>query len=366
MYTRGIFLFIALVAGVLAGGDGKGEDIFEEILKANKEEADEKADPAKVIEGDIVLTKQLQKVIDGNDEKEDGGNGKGNDIFETILEANKEADEKSDKDLVEGDIMPSARFMKIRNGNDEENDEADAALFTRYTGSKWPYAEILFIFSPGMNSELKNAVRAAAADYSRLTCIRFRELRSTRGAKNYLYFVAEGGCFSYIGMQGGRQKVSLGEGCEHKGVAIHEMMHALGFFHEHTRRDRDQYLRINFENIKKGKESNFKMYGAKDASTLGFPYDKKSIMQYGAKAFSKNGRNTIQALEGGDESIGQRNGLSKIDILQLKAYYCKNGGGGVSKPKPQRCSDRASNCRENRNYCRHPKVKLMCCRTCGM
>lgn len=41
-------------------------------------------------------------------------------------------------------------------------------------------------------------------------------------------------CFSYIGMQGGRQKVSLGEGCEHKGVAIHEMMHALGIIKWYT------------------------------------------------------------------------------------------------------------------------------------
>ena len=30
-------------------------------------------------------------------------------------------------------------------------------------------------------------------------------------------------CWSYVGKQGGRQEVSLGNGCEYKGIAIHEI-----------------------------------------------------------------------------------------------------------------------------------------------
>ena len=56
-----------------------------------------------------------------------------------------------------------------------------------------------------------------------------------------------------IGRQGGRQDISLGYGCGYKGVAIHEMMHALGFFHEQSRLDRDNYVNINWKNINRGK-----------------------------------------------------------------------------------------------------------------
>ena len=44
-------------------------------------------------------------------------------------------------------------------------------------------------------------------------------------------------CWAYIGRQGGRQDVSIGTGCAFKGTVLHELMHTIGFLHEHTRPD---------------------------------------------------------------------------------------------------------------------------------
>ena len=65
-------------------------------------------------------------------------------------------------------------------------------------------------------------------------------------------FVLYCSCYSHIGRQGGRQEVSIGRGCEYKATTIHEIMHAIGFYHEQSRRDRDNYITVNFHNIVKG------------------------------------------------------------------------------------------------------------------
>ena len=43
--------------------------------------------------------------------------------------------------------------------------------------------------------------------------------------------------------------VSLGTGCKTAGKVSHETMHALGFIHEHQREDRDDYIKVNYDNI---------------------------------------------------------------------------------------------------------------------
>ena len=67
----------------------------------------------------------------------------------------------------------------------------------------------------------------------------------------------------------GSQKISLGFGCWSKGVAVHEMMHTLGFYHEHSRIDRDGYVKILWQNIIEGRRRQFRKYYLGAAETLG-------------------------------------------------------------------------------------------------
>lgn len=60
-------------------------------------------------------------------------------------------------------------------------------------------------------------------------------------------------CWSFLGQTGGSQTLSLQTpGCMWSGVAAHELMHALGFVHEQSRSDRDQFVTIMWKNIMPG------------------------------------------------------------------------------------------------------------------
>ena len=61
------------------------------------------------------------------------------------------------------------------------------------------------------------------------------------------------------------------------GTILHELGHAIGFHHEQSRTDRDDYITVHWDNIATSSEYNYEK--AASASNLA-PYDLDSIMHY--------------------------------------------------------------------------------------
>ncbi len=76
------------------------------------------------------------------------------------------------------------------------------------------------------------------------------------------------------------------------------MYHALGFHHEQSRTDRNDYVKINWENIEEDHAHNFLRYPASVIDPFGEDYDYGSVMHYSSMGFSKNGEETITTLVG--------------------------------------------------------------------
>ncbi|MEQ2202501.1 Dorsal-ventral patterning tolloid-like protein 1, partial [Xenoophorus captivus] len=46
--------------------------------------------------------------------------------------------------------------------------------------------------------------------------------------------------------------ISIGKNCDKFGIVVHELGHVIGFWHEHTRPDRDEHVSIIRDNIQPG------------------------------------------------------------------------------------------------------------------
>ena len=65
------------------------------------------------------------------------------------------------------------------------------------------------------------------------------------------------------------------------GNVVHEMGHAIGFWHEQSRPDRDTYITVDLNNVNSGDRHNFDKKNAADVVTHNINYDVGSIMHYG-------------------------------------------------------------------------------------
>ncbi|XP_034555196.1 low choriolytic enzyme-like [Notolabrus celidotus] len=226
------------------------------------------------------------------------------DVATTILRMN-----NGSRDfLLEGDVL----IPRTRNA---------MRCFNKAYSCLWPKSdngnvEIPFLISPKYDDSEKNEILKAMKDFEYKTCIHFIPRENQRV---YLSIEPRYGCFSLLGRIGDRQVLSLQRfGCISFGIIQHELMHALGFYHEQNRSDRDQYVKINFENFNEYYSINFQK---KDTNNLNTPYDYSSLMHYGRTAFGSFGKETITPIPDASVPIGQRQSLSEIDILRINRLY---------------------------------------------
>ncbi|XP_075717093.1 hatching enzyme 1.2-like [Rhinoderma darwinii] len=209
--------------------------------------------------------------------------------------------------------------------------EADIAIDPYRNARKcstcmWPKQKngivpVPFVISPHYTVKDQSLIYSALKEFEMMTCVQFVDRSSE---SDYLSIESGAGCWSYIGRSSGKQMVSLSSpDCMVYGVIQHEAMHNLAFLHEHTRTDRDNYIDILWKNMDKVYMKNFNViYG----NTLNLPYDYTSVMHYHRYAFSRNGPllPTIVPKPDPTVEIGQRKGLSNLDVKKINAFYSCN------------------------------------------
>ncbi|WP_454058911.1 M12 family metallopeptidase [Elizabethkingia ursingii] len=102
------------------------------------------------------------------------------------------------------------------------------------------------------------------------------------------------------------------------GEIAHEIMHSMGFHHEQTRPDRDKYLKINTDNVEKGRLKNFNI----NPDFKGFgDLDFESVMMYDSYDFAKNPNNPVMTKMDGSTFHSQREKLTDGDYAGIKELY---------------------------------------------
>uniref|UniRef100_A0AC35U2X5 Zinc metalloproteinase n=1 Tax=Rhabditophanes sp. KR3021 TaxID=114890 RepID=A0AC35U2X5_9BILA len=248
---------------------------------------------------------------------------------------------KVSDDLFENDIL-----LNLDQANDILKEvRGDRKLGKRQAqpGAKYLWKEKTIYYTlANSDGAWRRLIRQALDHLEQETCMRFVE----GAVGDHLQYFRGSGCWSNVGRQGGRQQVSIGYGCESKGIVAHETLHALGLWHEQSRYDRDGYVKIDWTKIYRGTQSNFEKRTPLTSDNMDMSYDLGSVMHYGSKAFSTDwvSYSIITKDPAYQQTIGQRTAISYKDARMINQRYCQDKCGAELRCKnngytdPNRCS----------------------------
>uniref|UniRef100_A0A182PCD6 Metalloendopeptidase n=1 Tax=Anopheles epiroticus TaxID=199890 RepID=A0A182PCD6_9DIPT len=220
----------------------------------------------------------------------------------------------------EGDIME--RAPRQRNG----------VALSVFPSARWPNAIVPYVIRNTFTASQRSTILSGMAQIAAATCVRF----VARTSESIFLTIGNGesGCWSYVGRstRNSENQVNLqSPDCVDIGTVVHELMHAIGFYHEFTRPDRDEYVSIDRTALRSEYqtnsffEDNYGKMAANEVVLYGRPYDYGSVMHYSkyAAAASRT-RPVMNNLKPWTGDFGNDNGLSAADIIDINYMYCNS------------------------------------------
>ncbi len=183
-------------------------------------------------------------------------------------------------------------------------------------GTQWPDGLVYYDFDASISQLNRDRTRASMDLLEAKAGMVFSPRTNE---PNYIHIIEDGGNWSYVGMVGGSQPLSM-YNWNSPFIICHELVHALGRLHQQSRSDRDNYIAVNVECIDPEKLYNYDI--CEQCPNYG-EYDFESVMHYSQWGFS-TGCPTMTCLPGYEkyqDVMGQRDYLSEGDIETLQFMY---------------------------------------------
>jgi hypothetical protein len=197
-----------------------------------------------------------------------------------------------------------------------------------WNANLWTGGVVPYEFDANTTADDQTAMRQAMDALEAVANVHFVP---RAGEANYLHISDYTGNYSYVGMIGNMQPVGIFN-WNYRYIMCHELMHALGLWHEQSRPDRDQYITVNYDQIQPDWRS---QYDIQPGPVPEGPYDFDSVMHYGpcdasiccaagatcGCAPECSTMTTMPPYAGSQGLMGQRTHLSAGDISGLVSRY---------------------------------------------
>lgn len=173
----------------------------------------------------------------------------------------------------------------------------DIGIAGTFNTNLWPAGRVPFQFASDVTTANRDRMVDAMTEWEAVANIDFVPRTNESDHVFIQNSEFEGWNNSAVGMTGGRQYINIFNWTNRRTL-IHELGHTLGFWHEQSRTDRDNYVRIEWDRISNNACGGFPCHANffVELFSQNFgPYDFGSIMHYRQCSFSTCGSDPCAA-----------------------------------------------------------------------